>query len=62
MVLITGSLDPPTPPPLAHGPGPGPGPYWGIGGVGILGYRGGGWGIGEGGGLRGDSSMASGCG
>ena len=26
--------------------GPGPGPYWSIGGVGILEYRGGGWGIG----------------
>ena len=35
----------------------GPGPYWGIGRLGILGYRGGGWGIGRGGGrLRGDSS------
>ena len=43
ILLITGPF---APPPPARGPGPGPGPYWGIGGVGILGYRGGGWGIG----------------
>ena len=43
----------PTPPSPRAAPGARARPYWGIGGVGILGYGGGGWGIRGGGGLSG---------